>query len=56
MPGFIVYVNTVYFGSLKEVDKLFWADLDKVVNMVERENNYSGVHLDNCLTFLNRKG
>lgn len=30
-----------------EVDGLVWVDLDKAVTMVEREKNYSGVHLDN---------
>lgn len=52
MTGFLVHVNAADFGSSKEVDDLFWTDLDKAVNMVERENNYSGIHLDNCIALL----
>ena len=35
-----------------EVDGLVWVDLDKAVTMVEREKNYSGVHLDKCIQSL----
>ena len=52
MPGFLVSVNAADFGSSREVDDLFWTDLNKAVNMVERENNYSGIHLDNCIALL----
>ena len=55
MTGFIAYVNASEFGSSNEVDGLVWIDLDKAVNMVERENNYSGVHLDNCISMLMTK-
>ncbi len=49
MTGFIAYVKASEFGSSNEVDGLVWVDLDKAVTMVERENNYSGVHLDRCV-------
>ena len=49
MTGFIAYVKASEFSSSNEVDGLVWVDLDKAVTMVERENNYSGVHLDNCI-------
>lgn len=49
MTGFIAYVKARGFGTSNEVDELIWADLDKAVSMVERENNYSGIHLDNCI-------
>ena len=55
MTGFIAYVNASEFGSSNEVDGLVWIDLDKAVNMVERENNYSDVHLDNCISMLMTK-
>lgn len=55
MPGFIAYVNAADFGSSKEVDELLWTDLDKAVNIVERENNYSGIHIDNCAAFISKK-
>ena len=54
MTGFIAYVKASEFGSSNEVDGLMWVDLDKAVTMVERENNYSGVHLDNCIEILKR--
>ena len=38
-----------------EVDGLVWVDLDKAVTMVEREKNYSGVHLDNYIKRLKSK-
>lgn len=53
MAGFIAYVKTREFGSSNEVDDLMWVDLNKAVTMVERENNYSGVHLDLCISILN---
>ena len=49
MTGFIAYVKASEFGSSNEVDNLMWVDLDKAVTMVEREKNYSGVHLDKCI-------
>ena len=49
MTGFIAYVKASEFGSSNEVDGLVWVDLDKAVTMVEREKNYSGVHLDKCI-------
>ncbi len=55
MAGFIAYVKSSEFGSSNEVDSLMWVDLDKAVNMVERENNYSGVHLDNCKKLIKNK-
>lgn len=57
MTGFIAYVKTSDFGTSNEVDKLLWADLDKAATMVERKNNYSGIHLDNCIEKMkNQKG
>lgn len=55
MTGFIAYVKAREFGDSNEVDGLVWVDLDKAVTMVERENNYSGVHLDNCIRTLSKK-
>jgi len=55
MPGFIAYVHAADFGISKEVDELLWTDLDRAVNMVERENNYSGIHLDNCIAIIKGK-
>ena len=49
MTGFIAYVKASEFGSSNEFDGLVWVDLDKAVTMVEREKNYSGVHLDKCI-------
>ena len=49
MTGFIAYVKASDFGSSNEVDGLVWVDLDKAVTMVERENNFSGIHLDRCV-------
>lgn len=54
MTGFIAYVKASEFGSSNEVDGLMWVDLDKAVTMVERENNYSGMHLDRCIEALKR--
>lgn len=57
MAGFIAYVKADAFGASNEVDELLWADLDKAVHMVERDNNYSGIHLDNCIEKMkNQKG
>lgn len=56
MAGFIAYVKADVFGNSKEVDELLWADLDEAVHMVERENNYSGVHLDNCIKKILKNG
>ena len=55
MTGFIAYVKASEFGSSSEVDGLMWVNLDKAVTMVERENNYSGVHLDRCVNHLQSK-
>ena len=55
MTGFIAYVKASDFGTSNEVDELIWADFDKAVTMVERENNYSGVHLDNCIEKIKNK-
>ena len=53
MTGFIAYVNAREFGNSNEVNGLIWVDLNMAVTMVERENNYSGVHLDNCISAMN---
>ena len=44
MTGFIAYVKASEFDV--------WVDLDKAEAMVERENNYSGVHLDRCIEYM----
>lgn len=49
MTGFIAYVKAGDFNKSNEVDDLMWVDMDEAVTMVERENNLSGVHLDNCI-------
>lgn len=53
MAGFIAYVKASDFGNSNEVDDLMWAKLDRAVTMVERENNWSGEHLDRCILKLN---
>lgn len=55
MSGFIAYVKASAFGSSNEVDGLLWADLNEAVTLVERENNYSGVHLDHCIRTIRSK-
>lgn len=55
MTGFIAYVKESEFGNSNEVDGLMWVDLDKAVDMVERENNYSWEHLVNCIKVLKNK-
>ncbi|MBQ8195368.1 MAG: NUDIX domain-containing protein [Oscillospiraceae bacterium] len=55
MAGFIAYVKAGEFNSSNEVDALVWADLNTAVTMVEREDNYSGTHLDNCIGILKNK-
>lgn len=52
MTGFIAYVKSAEFSKSNEVDDLLWVDLDKARTMVERTNNYSGIHLDNCIDYL----
>ena len=56
MSGFIAHVIASDFNCSNEVDNLLWTDLEQAVNMVERENNYSGEHLDNCIKFLQKQG
>lgn len=55
MAGFIAHVKASGFGTSNEVDELIWADFDKAVTMVERENNYSGMHLDKCIEKIKSK-
>lgn len=55
MAGFIAYVKAEAFGVSNEVDGLIWADLDEAAAMVERENNYSGIHLDNCIERIQKR-
>lgn len=54
MSGFIAHVISSEFSKSNEVDGLLWTDLENAVDMVERENNFSGEHLDNCISFLKR--
>ena len=54
LTGFIASVRTSEFAVSNEVDELMWADLEKASHMVERENNFSGVHLDKCIEILNQ--
>ena len=56
MSGFIAHVISAEFNCSNEVDSLLWTDLEQAVNMVERENNYSDEHLDNCINFLLNQG
>lgn len=49
LAGFIARVKAGPFGSSAEVDGLRWAELDEAVSMVERRNNFSGIHLDRCI-------
>lgn len=46
MSGFIAYVKENAFGISNEVDALQWVEIKKARTLVERENNFSGVHLD----------
>ena len=55
MTGFIAYVRTSEFTTSNEVDDLMWVVLEKASHMVERENNYSGVHLDKCINILKQR-
>ena len=55
MTGFIAYVRSGEFASSNEVDDLIWVDLEKASGMLERENNFSGVHLDKCLDILKKR-
>ena len=55
MTGFIAYVKASVFSTSNEVDELIWVDLYKAATMVERENNYSGIHLDNCIEKIKNK-
>lgn len=52
MLGFIANVRAEDFGCSNEVDGLMWTDLRSAAELVERENNLSGIHLDNCIDFL----
>lgn len=55
MTGFIAYVRASKFTSSNEVDELIWVDWDKASDIVERENNFSGIHLDKCIEILKQK-
>lgn len=55
MLGFAAYVNAESFGNSKEVDGLTRADLESAAGMVERENNLSGIHLDNCIAYMKKQ-
>lgn len=52
MLGFVANVVAGEFGRSNEVDGLMWANLYDAVKLIERENNLSGIHLDNCIAFL----
>lgn len=52
MSGFIAYVKEDVFGVSGEVDDLKWFELNRAKTLVERENNYSGVHLDNIVNLI----
>lgn len=52
MAGFAAYIKSDTLRGSLEVDELVWADLNRAVNMVERENNFSGIHLDNVTEHL----
>lgn len=49
MSGFIARVNTSEFSVSNEVDALKWCEVEDAVQLIERDNNYLGIHLDNCL-------
>ena len=49
MSGFIAYVSERPFAVSREVDDLSWFDLEAASKFVERENNFSGIHLDACI-------
>ena len=55
LTGFIAHVRASKFSVSNEVDDLMWVDLEKASDMVERENNFSGVHLDKCIEILNQR-
>ena len=55
MTGFIAYVRASEFTLSNEVDDLIWVDLDKASDMVERESNFSGIHLDRCIEILKQR-
>lgn len=49
MSGFIAHVNASEFSVSNEVDDLRWCEVENAIQLIERDNNYSGIHLDNCL-------
>lgn len=51
LSGFIAHVTASDFSASKEVDDLKWWNLEDAVVLVERDNNFSGTHLDNCLNY-----
>ena len=55
MSGFIAYVSTSLFASSEEVDGLMWVNSEKACDVVERENNFSGIHLDKCIEILKQR-
>lgn len=55
MLGFAAYVKSTPFGRSNEVDGLIWANLECAASLIERENNLSGIHLDNCITYLKKQ-
>lgn len=56
MEGFIAFVKASESGNSNEVDDLMWEKPEQAVTMVERENNWSGEHLDKCILKLNQQG
>lgn len=52
MPGYIAYVQACPFNISAEVDALAWFDFNEAIHLVARDNNYSGIHLDNCIVKL----
>lgn len=52
MPGFIARVQAAELSCSAEVDALCWCDWEMAAAMVERENNFSGIHLDRCVQMI----
>ena len=54
MAGFIARVTEKPFCQSNEVDEHMWCNPKSVDDYINRENNVSGTHFDNCLEYLNQ--
>lgn len=52
MAGFMAWVKENPFNNSKEVDDLFWCKVTEVDGYINRDNNLSGIHFDNCKVYI----